>query len=404
MNKEELLLIDMLDSAIKGKKKIFNIDNVDIKNVLNEAKAHDIKGLIYTAFDNSLHNNIDENLLENWKKDTFFTGLYQNKMISRLGKLLQYFKEKKIDIIVLKGLVIRNLYPVPDQRTMGDADILVKKEDLNKSINLLTELGFKVEKGKCDHHIGFSHDYYGKVELHWKVTRDRCFKGDSSFEDSFWSDVITIKVGEAEVLALSYENELTHLCLHKAVHMTSSGFGLRQLCDLTLLVENKKYEIDWVKFLEKIKSCKIEKFTAYIFEICNKLFGMEIPNIFNTKELIDETYVNEFIDNIIKNGTHGKREGVSVFATQVAFNTNKEGDDKKFMKNFLRIIFPKVENMSYKYNYAKKYKLLTPIAWVHHVFAGAFNKDYNFYEKCKFMVNTVSKSKDKYSLLAELDL
>ena len=33
--------------------------------------------------------------------------------------------------------------------------------------------------------------------------------------------------------------------------------------------------------------------------------------------------------------------------------------------------------MSEKYNYAKDNKILTPVAWAHHLGAGVLNKDYS---------------------------
>ena len=42
-------------------------------------------------------------------------------------------------VIVLKGLVVREYYPQPEQRSMSDADIFVKAKDLNKSKKILID-------------------------------------------------------------------------------------------------------------------------------------------------------------------------------------------------------------------------------------------------------------------------
>ena len=39
--------------------------------------------------------------------------------------------------------------------------------------------------------------------------------------------------------------------MHMAAHLAATGFGVRQICDLVLLVEKKGDEIDWNKFIKK---------------------------------------------------------------------------------------------------------------------------------------------------------
>ena len=46
------------------------------------------------------------------------------------------FNKNNIPVIVLKGLVVRDLFPNPTLRTMCDADILVKEKDLENVIQM----------------------------------------------------------------------------------------------------------------------------------------------------------------------------------------------------------------------------------------------------------------------------
>lgn len=78
--------------------------------------------------------------------------------------------------------------------------------------------------------------------------------------------------------APSVENQMLHLCLHLVVHFIYSGFGLRQLTDIFVLIKNRGIEIDWNSFNEKIEECKIQRFVIVLFEICRRLLDMKVPD------------------------------------------------------------------------------------------------------------------------------
>ena len=71
---------------------------------------------------------------------------------------------------------------------------------------------------------------------------------------------------------------------------------------------------------------------------------------------------------------------------------------------FVRYIFPPVENMSDKYSYAKNNRILVLIAWIHHLFAGVFNKDYSLKDKLKFTTAVVGVSKKRNDLIEWMEL
>lgn len=64
--------------------------------------------------------------------------------------------------------------------------------------------------------------------------------GQKCFQEYIWNDARKIKVGRIDTLALSLEDQALHFCAHMASHMAISGFGVRQLADLVLLVEHEE--------------------------------------------------------------------------------------------------------------------------------------------------------------------
>ena len=169
--------------------------------------------------------------------------------------------------------------------------------------------------------------------------------------------------------------------------------------DLVLLVEQKGHLIDWDSFMYKAKKCGVDKFTMSIFMVCKKLFNMNIPNEVYDRKLENSKYIDILIEDIFSSGVHGKKDKASVFAKELAYTD----DNSSVFKRYLQFLFPKVDSLGDKYNYAKNNKIFVPIAWIHHLFAGVFNKEYSFVEKMKFGFGAMSISKKKNKLIGWLE-
>jgi hypothetical protein len=222
-----------------------------------------------------------------------------------------------------------------------------------------------------------------------------------------WNNTVKVKVGGTEALSFSDEDLALHLCIHMAVHILTSGFGIRQLCDLALLVEKRGHKINWTSFLNKGAKWRIEKFIAVIFVACKKLFNIVIPKeIQRLSNSIDENIINQLVDDILEGGVYGKKDLSAVFSNEFAYGVEEEqgGSLTGILKRFLRLLFPPVAKLSNKYDYAKKYKILIPVSWVHHIFSGITHKNYSFKNKLQFIKSAIFVSIKRHRLLKRLEL
>lgn len=407
MNITQIQLIQLLSAVIHERKvEIDSTEKIKWKSIIEEAEAHNVKGLLYSAINKSEYlKYVEKESLEQWKRYTLFSGVSQIEHIRQISKVLKVFNKENIPLIVLKGLVVREFYPKPELRTMTDADVLVKKEDLDRIKKILKDLGY-IESGATEAHIVFEHEAHYAIEVHWTLTDRGYFKGQPVFENQIWENTMKVKVGDSEALSLSFEDLAVHLCIHMAVHSVSSGFGIRQLCDLVLLVEIKGHLIDWSSFLNKIKKCEIEKFTMSIFSVCRQLFNMTIPQELNNIKLVEKELLKLLIKDIFSSGVYGERSLSRMFGAYL-YNNYPNLDSHNsvgIVKGFIMLLFPSKNKLSDRYSYAKKNIILLPIAWIHHFVRGIFNEEYSFLSKIKFLVSTVYTSKRKNKLLHQLEL
>ena len=409
MDNTQRQFIDILSAGIRGTSTEKYYENVDWDEVLELANKHKVEGIIYLALrKGSLASKIGNDRLNILKKNAAITGIGQSRHISGLSEVLSKINERAIPVIVLKGLVVREFYPQPDQRSMSDADILVHKDDVEAVKKILIDMGYVfLEDHKASHHIALVHHKYPVVEVHWNLFKRDGFSSElEHYERLIWKRAIDVNVGKASVLSLAYDDLALHLCMHMAAHLAATGFGVRQLCDLVLLVEKKGHEIDWNSFIMKARMYGFEKFSLIMFLLCKELFNMEAPEGIDIKSVSNKKYVEALIDEIFEAGVHGKKEMVNQFSTQVAFNFEGKDGNATWgaIKRYFNFIFPSVDSMSDSYSYAKSFKILAPIAWIHHLFAGIFSKQYSFRDKFEFLTKGASVAINRNKLLDWMEL
>ena len=403
MNLIQEQIIDLLNASIHNTvPKLDYSKNIEWDNLINEANAHSITGLLYPALKNIKDNNISKEVIDKLKRYTFNEAIGQSNHIKRTAEILSLFNENNIPVIVLKGLVVREYYPKPDLRTMCDSDVIIHKNDLEKVRKLLLEKGF-VEEEDAGHHIAFLNNSFN-LEVHWTLANESFRKGQECFQEKIWDDAMKIKVGGVDTLSLSLEDLALHLCAHMASHMAISGFGVRQLADLVLLVEHKGNEIDWDEFKDKAKKSGLTQFSTGMFKVCNYLFDMEIPKQLNIKNSRnDEEIIKLVVNDIFTGGVYGQRDLSFSFRAQVGYDID---DDSTFsmLKRYIQVILPPISKLSDRYAYAKKYKILLPAAWIHHIYVGITTKEYDSESKKKFLTSTISNAKSRNKVVRWLEL
>ena len=100
-------------------------------------------GIVNCAVANAENKNDISPKFKNAVENSFFDLIYlanlQSNMLKEVKTLL---KASEVPYIVFKGAVLKQSYPVPESRVMGDIDILINECDRNKVKKLLTSNGF----------------------------------------------------------------------------------------------------------------------------------------------------------------------------------------------------------------------------------------------------------------------
>ncbi|SHO49586.1 nucleotidyltransferase domain-containing protein [Anaerocolumna xylanovorans] len=376
MNEHSHIFIKLLSAAISVKAPDFLTFCPDWNLIYEEAKAHQVHTLLFPLLEElPKHVRPSPSLLESWKYDTLREAALQLLHIEQMEKVLLLLHEASIPVIALKGLMLRNYYPNPELRTMGDADILIHKEDFKKAHKVLVFLGYKRGKS-AERHTTYSLTGYPDIELHEILTDNTDMENLNHFTFQVWKNAVPGLVGHAPVLCLSIKDQLMHQLFHIIHHVLLSGVGIRQLCDLTLFAAYHSEEIIWENILYELEPYGYDKFTLVLLSICRELFGLSVPEDILTEEDVEFcAYKALFTEDIINSGVYGKRTKEREASRHILWHartaeavTAPSPPKLSVLLNLCCFFFPSPGKLNCQYRYAKKFPVLLPLAWIHRAF------------------------------------
>lgn len=260
------------------------LDEEQWKALIAEADRQSITSYLYTLLVNL--NNSDGLEIPQPEKlhQTHISTAVRNMLILHDTEIiLAALQQVGIPAAGLKGIyLLENVYPDIGARSMNDIDILVKKQDLPKSLAVMHELGYKPTSyfSLDDENVDTKHvppmEKTGGaiVELHWTLLEeDEPFTIDA---EALWQRTLPARIANVDALALGLEDLILHLCLH-LTYQHYLNLGLRGLMDIALVIHKFRPEIDWQKLVQIAKSWEAERVTALTLKLVETQLNVPIP-------------------------------------------------------------------------------------------------------------------------------
>lgn len=357
-------LIALLESSIHGKKTNFSyLTQNEWEEIFKKAVEHQVDCIIFDEVSNLLiKSNELKPLYEKWKSRYTIQTTTHKLFLSNSYKAIDILNENKITAIMLKGLLLKSVFPNPDTRIMGDIDLLIKKDDLDTVISLLQTIGYEQScDGHHDFHITLKHKVGLPIEVHFGLSK-LDINNYNLVEKLIWNDYKEANFFGKDVLIPSEKNNIIYFIYHMCQHFSEYGIGIRQFIDLTLYIESLDKKYDFEECFEILDKMGFKTMGYYMLLICKKVLrgNFELPE-YN----YDEKILNMTIENIMDAGIFGKSRK-NVLENLFSEYIKEDGKiNKKGIRAKLSIIFPNRKMLDSNYKYAKKHYILLPIAWLH---------------------------------------
>ncbi len=331
------IFIDILSDYLNKRESKIDMRSVDKECLINLAKKHNVAGVVYHQ------TNIQE------LKGLYYATLYMNA--NREDEEKQVFQAiAKFDYFPIKGQCIAFFYPVPQLRTMGDTDIVIREKDKLAVHTILCEkLGYV---NKTQGVTVWNYNRCGtELEIHTKMINAK-YDYDQKYEDYFLQCWDYVNNHE-----LNWNFHFLYLIVHLRKHFMNSGVGIRQFMDIACVELN--VNLDWQWLEKEARTIELFDFMKTVLSYINIWFGIASP--YNDK-IIEQDIFERSTELILNNGVFGfdnKENAINVDANQYL-----DGQNNDIKDIIIGRLFPSREQMvREKYMREGQTKMLLPIAW-----------------------------------------
>lgn len=380
-------IITLLRSAVTGQKLPLP-EGFDLETADDLVQKQGLLPLIYQgAFQCGVDPKSEQ--MVRYQNQYFRCMMRSAQQMQKVQQIFKVFDENGIDYLPVKGCVLKELYPYPEMRSMGDADILIRMEQYDRIKPIMTELGFREE-------VWSSYDVHWNskellVELHYKLFADNAedqMDLHRYFSDG-WSKAKRCSAGRH---TFTIEDQFLYIFSHMTKHFRFCGIGARQIVDL-FVYRNVYPELD----------------EAQIERVLGKLELLEFYR--NIKKLLAVWFegapaepVTDLIGGYIFSGGSFGSEKNTLLSREVIGSRNAAAGGSK-LRAIRRALFPGLEYLQLSYNVLFKHPWLYPLFWVVRWVDILVNRRKNIRKKGKIILNmSDAQVKDHIKMLQAMGL
>lgn len=204
------------------------------------------------------------------------TALDNLRNFSEFGRVARALQAHSIPMIALKGMHLADLvYRDISLRPMSDIDILVPFVQVDAAVEVLVSLGYlQNSKLASGYDIGLTAPRLEiLLELHWNLAApsEPC----TPPIDEIWRTAVQARIADADVLVMTPEFLLLHVCAHLAYHHLFA-LDFRALCDIDEIVHSTP-QFDWEFLIDRAQHGNMARGVAAALRMAREQLGTAVP-------------------------------------------------------------------------------------------------------------------------------
>ncbi len=286
--------------------------------------------------------------------------LSDTNQLYELEILQNAFEKNQIDMVLLKGVYFKNMYPSSVYRYMGDIDTYVSLQDFDKADKVLTKLNYTAEGDLGGHDKIYRKDPYIYLEQHFSL-----YEGKNPQIKAYYNHLkqrLKPKNDFHHIYEMSLEDIYIFLNVHAVQHFNYAGIPPKVFLDYYLFCQKYDDKTDWQYINNVLEKFGYGEFEKKARQIAQRWFSADGDGI-HTDNLLDAFLIN--------GDTYGKTEH------NIGIRTSKmtaDGQKPSKLKFILKQIFPSYAFLRSQNAILRKYPLLLPSVWVVYVIKRIFRK------------------------------
>ena len=384
LNNAELVFLGLLRSAINrvpyNGPELLSESEWDLLDWL--AGHHHMDGLVYEQIGRArLWKSAPKKVRSEMQRRTFYSIALQ---INRKCDFLIYYSEllsQGLSPIMLKGSICRNFYPTDYLRPSSDEDFLVTGNNYEKVVRFFRKKGFQPldDLNDPEEAVLLREEPAGKRTLY--EIHKSFFPKDSAFawaNDVLSEAVYNPIVEEIDGVSVSSVEPTSHIffvIVHLLSHFVAGGVGIRQLCDIILMLRGYRDRINRGRLKKWLSDFHLEMFWMNLMEIAvlhlglsrDELQGLAFENV--------SADSGEMLKDILDTGLMATTSMERQHSAGMTIKAYKDGQSR--IGILRKILFPSPAHIRNSFSYTRRCGWLLPVGYVHRIL--------------KYMVSVVKK-------------
>ena len=202
-----------------------------------------------------------------------------------------------VPYVVLKGTSAAQYYPYPKFRTMGDIDIITKRDNYDCACKQLIDDGFVETTCHADKERGRHRSF---VKNKFIVEVHAFFASMNDVDKAeYFDDLIINNINDSHILPHTINGLV--LIEHINQHM-EEGLGLRQIIDWMMFVDKCLPDDKWMEFEEYVRKIGLKSLAIAVTRMCEIYLGLSEHEWCSSA---DEGLCSELMDYILACGNFG---------------------------------------------------------------------------------------------------
>lgn len=315
-------------------------DNIEIDQIIEYAVTAQMNGLLFGALEKLELDECTHNKIKSYLVGSVMKSATQMHAVQELN---ERFEAEGIRFQVLKGAIMKEIYPASVMRDMSDIDVIVYDKSLDHAEKVVQELGYsKVEFVK--HHVIYEKPPFLTLEVHWALYDKEIDLNQSVYFDENFRAFC--KQGKKYTYEFSEEDFYVYMIAHMAKHFYENGCGIRNLADVYVFYQKYGKSMEQDKLQRELKKCGLTAFEEHM----RKLSYIWMEDSKST------SFYNDLFEYMLHCGIYGK--GENGIWSQLAKNDADQRNAR------LLYYFPGLSYMKDLYPWLGKYPALLPVSWV----------------------------------------
>ena len=244
-----------------------------------------------------------------------------NKVSGVAKELAGILGSNEVHYRIFKGQTLAQLYPYPLARTPGDIDFYCIPADFTRAQHLLQQAwGIALKGEESEQHREFAYREV-PLEMHFRMIKFNS-KGIQAYWERLLADapIEQIAIQGVPVATLPPTLNVLYTFLHLYHHLVELGVGLRQFCDLMMLLHRHREQIDRHALAQHLRTMGFYRAFCAIGSVLIDKLGLPTQEFPFAISPGDARYQPAILDIVFTGGNFGKHMSTTAVRSGMRYN------------------------------------------------------------------------------------